>query len=227
MTNTKCAVCEQCIVDGRDQALLCEGYCDCWHHRYCAGVSLPQYERLSSSEEPFYCAVCVQERYTEELSELRKTVTLLRDEITHLRADLEAKDGVCTGKHCGVCGTSIESDEKNADIVMSRNGGMGNEGGASGAGSRGGGRRNGGCKGGGKGGAGRKGSGGKGSGGQGSAREGNNICYSDSNIRQNIKIELVFVPYLRAESMAVTIVVTHLQQLRGLKLRELDEFGAQ
>ena len=37
----KCAVCEQYVVDGKDQALFCEGQCQCWSHRYCAGVSCP------------------------------------------------------------------------------------------------------------------------------------------------------------------------------------------
>ena len=75
---------------------------------------------------------------------------------------------------------------------MYENGGMGNEGGAggaSGASISGGGRKSGGCKGREKRGAAGQGSDGKGiySGGQGSVREGNNICYSDSNIRHGHK----------------------------------------
>lgn len=91
---TKCAVCDQCIVDGKDQALLCEGRCKGWFHRYCAGVSLPHFERLASSDTPFKCVQCFQESYAEELSGLKHTVAQLRDEITHLRSALESSD--CT-----------------------------------------------------------------------------------------------------------------------------------
>ena len=40
LPKTKCAICNQDIVDGKDQALLCEGTCKGWFHRYCAGVSI-------------------------------------------------------------------------------------------------------------------------------------------------------------------------------------------
>lgn len=36
----KCAVCDQGIVDSKDQALFCEGSCQGWFHRYCAADSL-------------------------------------------------------------------------------------------------------------------------------------------------------------------------------------------
>lgn len=48
----KCAVCDQKVVEGKDQALLCEGLCNGWFHRYCAGVSLANFESLSSSSTP-------------------------------------------------------------------------------------------------------------------------------------------------------------------------------
>ena len=54
----KCAVCEQTVVGGKDQALLCEGVYRCWHHRYCAGVSVGLFDVLSSSSDPFYCPGC-------------------------------------------------------------------------------------------------------------------------------------------------------------------------
>ena len=40
VTSVKCAVCEQTIVEGKEQALYCEGTCKQWFHRYCAGVGV-------------------------------------------------------------------------------------------------------------------------------------------------------------------------------------------
>ena len=34
----KCSACEQKIVDGKEQALFCEGICKQWVQRYCAAV---------------------------------------------------------------------------------------------------------------------------------------------------------------------------------------------
>ena len=45
----KCAVCDQNIVDGKDQALFCEENCQRWFHRYCAGVTVNHLETLSST----------------------------------------------------------------------------------------------------------------------------------------------------------------------------------
>ena len=50
-----CAVCEQAIVDGEDQALFCEGACKQWFHPYCAGVPASWFASFSVSTDPFYC----------------------------------------------------------------------------------------------------------------------------------------------------------------------------
>ena len=47
-----CCVCCKAVEEGKDEALLCEGQCQKWLHRYCASVTVDQYEELSSSEEP-------------------------------------------------------------------------------------------------------------------------------------------------------------------------------
>ena len=91
-STTKCAVCDQNVIDGKDQALFCEGFCKGWFHRYCAGVSLAHFDYLSTSAHPFYCVVCFQKSYNDELADLKSTVSALRGEITQLREDLARKD---------------------------------------------------------------------------------------------------------------------------------------
>ena len=54
----KCAVCDQNIVDGKDQALFCDGNCQRWFHRYCAKVTVNHFETLSSTSQPFHCIGC-------------------------------------------------------------------------------------------------------------------------------------------------------------------------
>ena len=88
LPKTKCAICNQDIVDGKDQALLCKGTCKSWFHRYCAGVSITHFEKLSASTKPFHCVSCFQEKYVEELEQLRTYVGTLKDEISQLHTAL-------------------------------------------------------------------------------------------------------------------------------------------
>ena len=46
-----CDVCCTPIVDGRDDALQCEGVCQKWLHRLCAGVSKSHHNALSNSSQ--------------------------------------------------------------------------------------------------------------------------------------------------------------------------------
>ena len=47
----KCALCCQKIVHKKEDGLLCTGKCNSPIHRYCAGVSVPQFEELKCTSE--------------------------------------------------------------------------------------------------------------------------------------------------------------------------------
>ena len=71
------------LVDGKDQALFCEGEgCNSWIHRYCGGVPGRYFEQLSSSSSPFYCFVCSLRSYADEISSLKSSLTSLIDDIS-------------------------------------------------------------------------------------------------------------------------------------------------
>lgn len=61
-------------MDGKDQALLCEGECGLWLHRGCASVPPCLYEKLSNSDEPFVCLTCAN-------GQLKREILLLRNEL--------------------------------------------------------------------------------------------------------------------------------------------------
>ena len=82
---SKCAVCDAKIVDGKDEAVFCEGLCQQWIHRYCAGVSKVHFERLAASAETKYeCAACFCESQTKRARLLEDAVALLQVEFTEL-----------------------------------------------------------------------------------------------------------------------------------------------
>ncbi len=93
-----CPICDQPVRDEGEggcaqDALLCEGDCQCWQHRWCAGVSKERYATLSSSEDPFLCSSCTiagqQAAITGQQADiacLRECLNALCDEVKALKA---------------------------------------------------------------------------------------------------------------------------------------------
>ena len=88
-----CGVCLAPVVDGKDEALLCEGECGLWLHRGCASIPPSRYESLSASDEPFVCLCCSNSQLRKELTQqgkelqsLKATVLQLSQEVSQLRA---------------------------------------------------------------------------------------------------------------------------------------------
>ena len=68
----KCDVCDDTVVDGKDEALFCKGRCQLWMHHYCAGVSRSQFKSLGTSAEMSYeCATCFHESMAERVQTLK------------------------------------------------------------------------------------------------------------------------------------------------------------
>ena len=78
--SVSCAVCSQNIIEGKEDALFCEGSCNQWCHRYCVGVPLKLFQTLSASPSPFVCSICSQANSEREYTELKSSVELLTEE---------------------------------------------------------------------------------------------------------------------------------------------------
>ena len=76
---------------------FCEGVCQRWLHRWCAGVTSEWYVVLSSIEDPFHCPLCTgagqQAAITAQQADiacLRECVNALTDEVRALKATVAA-----------------------------------------------------------------------------------------------------------------------------------------
>ena len=79
-----CDGCNSVIVEDEHEALQCEGVCQKWYHRLCAGVSKFHYDHLADSPDPFICWLCTDS--------LRKTaIESLRQELATLKADFSSE----------------------------------------------------------------------------------------------------------------------------------------
>ena len=76
-----CAVCLGEIVDGKHEAIFCEGRCNMWYHRGCASVSQQLLRELTASEEPFLCLMCSRTAFKEEISLLKAEIAFLKSEL--------------------------------------------------------------------------------------------------------------------------------------------------
>lgn len=67
-----CPICEETI---EDESIQCDGICDSWLHRRCAGLSQQAFERASQSDESFFCSLCRLYNSEKEIVSLRSTST--------------------------------------------------------------------------------------------------------------------------------------------------------
>ena len=89
-----CLVCNEIVKDQSsvsdgDDALKCEGHCQGWLHRCCAGVSSKQFSALSDSEDPYLCTICSQQVMRDTIKELKESVSALQMEVKALRLELK------------------------------------------------------------------------------------------------------------------------------------------
>ena len=92
-SNTVCPNCLTNIVDATDmcegqEALFCEGACQCWYHRWCVGVTQARFQPLSESPEPFLCPACTSQQQQKAIEELQGCVHALTAEILELKATI-------------------------------------------------------------------------------------------------------------------------------------------
>ena len=68
-----------------------------WLHRKCVWMSKLPYDKLSKSDDPYYCPNCASARHSHEISDLRKQVKALTDALVGVKA-LESKVADLEGK---------------------------------------------------------------------------------------------------------------------------------
>ena len=77
-----CGVCLQRIVNGKEEAIFCEGKCQQWYHRVCASVPRELFATLTASDAPFYCLTCGLSSLQQEVAELTREICRLQDALS-------------------------------------------------------------------------------------------------------------------------------------------------
>lgn len=100
---TVCPVCDEHIVDATDgklgqESIFCDGACQAWLHRKCAGLSKSTFSELSKSIKPYQCPHCKVNVLESEVSSLKDLVknlssdlSMVTNELTSLKEQVKCK----------------------------------------------------------------------------------------------------------------------------------------
>ena len=88
-----CLICNKNIVDASakskvQDSVFCEGSCQGWLHRTCAGLFKSMFKVISPPEQncPFYCLYCTHVRYSDQISNLKSTIEDLSGKLAKLES---------------------------------------------------------------------------------------------------------------------------------------------
>ena len=111
-----CPICSESIEDkvgkrkGHD-AIFCDGACQEWLHRLCAGLSKASFEAASASNLPFLCPRCLLSQQATELSVLKKNVEELSREVANLKeqvSSIKTCDSQTSSTNCSASQNSLD-----------------------------------------------------------------------------------------------------------------------
>ena len=94
--NTICPICDETIKEPTkhrkgDDAIYCEGYCEAWIHRKCAGLSNTNFTVLSNAGDShtYFCLYCELQAQKAEIDNLMETITQFQTSLSELKRKLE------------------------------------------------------------------------------------------------------------------------------------------
>ena len=84
--NSICPVCDETIMEADEkndghEAVFCEGECQIWLHRKCAGLTHQAFAKLSKSDDPYFCVYCTLEIKNKEISALKEQIKVLTSKL--------------------------------------------------------------------------------------------------------------------------------------------------
>jgi len=94
-SETDCLICLEPSLEADDHcvgedAVFCEGQCQGWLHRKCAGVTRPAFEKLGESEDVFLCTYCMLISQNNKISKLFNILNKLISSVTCLTKTIKS-----------------------------------------------------------------------------------------------------------------------------------------
>ena len=122
-----CVVCEKAIVEDTDEqdgdeSIFCEGLCQGWLHRWCAGLTKAQFAVIGLKEdEQFECARCCLSAQQSEIARLRDSISAISLQLSELTAVVQKQQGSAIAASDRAKAPNLSSD-KSADYATAARG---------------------------------------------------------------------------------------------------------
>ena len=112
-----CPVCEDNIDDPSDNSdgddsVFCEGFCNVWFHRRCAGLSIQAFKKLTKSKEPFMCYQCSLVKHKEEITNLKVMIQNLSKQVIEIQNKVPESGDLHTNSKTNTTTTQQRSANK-------------------------------------------------------------------------------------------------------------------
>ena len=119
-----CCVCDCIIVEDTDEkdgedAIFCEGSCNSWLHRKCAGLSSSTFQHLSDSNKPFLCVYCLLSNQAVQIAELKSTLAQLTSKLSNDSSNLPASPNTPSNPPDGTAAVPTKLDKPKPSMVHS------------------------------------------------------------------------------------------------------------
>ena len=92
-----CPICCEVVNDcakgksNGDESIFCDGMCQDWLHRQCAGLSKAAFLYASKSVDLFFCPCCINKQQSNEISLLKQELRTLSSNISSLKLMIDEK----------------------------------------------------------------------------------------------------------------------------------------
>ena len=117
-----CPICEEIVEDSSNkkkgqESILCEGACNTWLHRRCAGLSKKAFQLAANSNDQFFCPHCCLTRQNEEIKSLRAAVDVLTAELSEVKSLLKKKSDGIGGLHVDTSSSPVSRKVSHSNPV--------------------------------------------------------------------------------------------------------------
>jgi len=99
-----CLICDELILEADEHcvgedAVFCEGDCQGWLHRKCAGVTRPAFHKLGETDKVYLCSYCVSVKQNNDISKLSDIINELHSAVTSLTTTIMLLQSSITNKY--------------------------------------------------------------------------------------------------------------------------------
>ena len=92
-SQAKCGICSSVIIDSSDvdvgeDSIFCEGTCQVWLHRTCAGLTVPKFNEISKSDQKFLCVHCRLDGQSEIIKDIKANLSDIHIKLDELLSSM-------------------------------------------------------------------------------------------------------------------------------------------